>query len=154
MPVPIGLSRHSHQLELTATDFTKEQDKQTGNSARMRFIEGNNNYSTRYSSLWCACGTHCKQLPPPSVRRRLSSKRVLSWLPLTTGGTSAALNTRLPGIGDYSTQCQFRPRWNLSTPYPRVSEAENILILFANPSAVFQGHFYIFAKRLLAPTRQ
>ena len=40
VPVPTGLSPQSHQLQLR---LHKKKDKQTENSARMHFIEGNNN---------------------------------------------------------------------------------------------------------------
>ena len=43
VPVPTGLSRHSHQLQLR---IHKKKDKQTENSARTHFIKGNNNTST------------------------------------------------------------------------------------------------------------
>ena len=38
--VPTGLSRHWHQLQLR---LHEKKEKQTENSARMHFIEGNNN---------------------------------------------------------------------------------------------------------------
>ena len=48
VPVPTRLSRHSHQLQL---QLDKKKAKQTENSARMHFIEGNNQYNMGFRML-------------------------------------------------------------------------------------------------------